>query len=90
MTAWLSPTAATIIGLVGSAIFLAAFAYANAAEKMDAIRFNTMNLVGALLLLVSLSVQFNLAAFVLEAAWAMIALWGLARALRRRAQDRAA
>ena len=36
------------------------------------------------LLLISLSVHFNLAAFLLEAAWAMIASWGLLRALRAR------
>jgi hypothetical protein len=29
-------------------------------------------------------VKFNLAAFVLEAAWAVIALYGLVRALRER------
>ena len=85
MTGWLSGTAATIIGLVGSASFLIAFAYANAVERMDPVRFNLLNLVGAILLLISLSVHFNLAAFVLEAAWAVIALWGLLRALRRRA-----
>lgn len=84
MSSYLSPTAATVIGLIGSAIVLAAFAYANSTEKMDPLRFNMMNLAGAALLMISLSVQFNLAAFVLEAAWAAIALWGIARALKRR------
>ncbi len=90
MSDWLSGTAATIVGLIGSASFLIAFVYANAAERMDPVRFNILNLVGALLLLISLSVHFNLAAFVLEAAWALIALWGLVRALRRRAAPDAA
>ena len=84
MTAYISDTAATVIGLIGSAIFLFAFAYANASEKMDALLFNALNLIGAICLLISLSVHFNLAAFVLEACWAMIAIWGLTRALRRR------
>ncbi|WP_260583612.1 CBU_0592 family membrane protein [Sphingopyxis sp. PET50] len=84
MTAYVSATAATVIGLFGSAIFLGAFVYANAARTMDPLLFNALNLVGAICLLVSLSVHFNLAAFVLEACWALIAIWGLARALRRR------
>ena len=87
MTAYLSDTAATVIGLIGSAIFLAAFTYANAAAKMDPILFNVANFVGAVLLLISLSVHFNLAAFVLEVCWAIIALWGLVRALRRRSPE---
>jgi hypothetical protein len=45
--------------------------------------FNALNLIGAVLLLISLSVNFNLAAVVLEVAWGIIALVGLIRALRK-------
>ena len=75
---------ANLIGLIGSAIFIAAFAYANAAKRLNKLWFNVANLIGALLLLWSLSVHFNLAAFVLEAAWGLIALGGLIAALRAR------
>lgn len=75
---------ANVVGLIGSALFLVAFAYANASPKMDKVWFNAANLVGAALLLASLSVHFNLAAFVLEACWAVIALLGLVKALRER------
>ena len=75
---------ANLIGLIGSAIFIAAFAYANAVERLNKLWFNAANLIGALLLLWSLSVHFNLAAFVLEAAWGLIALIGLIAALRAR------
>ena len=75
---------ANLVGLIGSAIFIAAFAYANAAERLNKLWFNAANLIGALLLLWSLSVHFNLAAFVLEAAWGLIALAGLIAALRAR------
>ena len=40
-------------------------------------------LIGAILLLISLSINFNLAAFVLEAAWGAIAAVGLVLALRK-------
>ena len=76
--------AANIVGLVGSLIFIAAFAYANAAQSFDKLWFNLANLIGAVLLLWSLSVHFNLAAFVLEVAWAVIAVIGLIGAVRQR------
>lgn len=78
----MSPLAADIIGLVGSAIFIAAFAYANMSKQLNKVAFNLANLVGAVLLLISLSVNFNLAAFVLEAAWGAIAAVGLILAIR--------
>lgn len=80
----MSPLLADIIGLIGSAIFLAAFAYANLAQQLNKVWFNLANLAGAILLLISLSVTFNLAAFVLEAAWGAIAAVGLAMAIRAR------
>lgn len=76
---------ADAIGLLGSAIFIGAYAYANMARQMDKLLFNAVNLVGAVLLLISLSVHFNLAAFVLEIAWAVIGLYGIVQGLRERA-----
>ena len=73
-----------IIGLIGSALFIAAFAYANVAQRLNKVVFNLANLVGAVLLLISLSINFNLASFVLEAVWGVIALAGLVSALLKR------
>lgn len=75
---------ADYVGLLGSALFIGAFAYANIAGELDKLWFNLVNLIGAGLLLVSLAVRFNLAAFVLEAAWGAIAAIGLVVELRRR------
>jgi hypothetical protein len=80
--------AADLIGLTGSALFVAAFAYANVAKQLNKVAFNLANLVGAILLLVSLSVNFNLAAFVLEAAWGAIAAVGLVLALRAKSRKK--
>lgn len=80
----ISSFAADIIGLCGSVLFIGAFLYANVSPIMNKILFNILNMFGAILLLVSLSVHFNLAAFVLEAAWLMIASFGLVSALRAR------
>jgi hypothetical protein len=77
------------IGLAGSVLFIVAFMYANAAKAMDKLLFNALNLAGAVLLLYSLSIHFNLASTVLEVAWAGIAFVGLVQAIRaKRRADR--
>lgn len=75
-------TLADAIGICGSILFIGAFLYANRATVLNKLLFNAANLVGAILLLISLSVHFNLAAVLLEAAWAAIALAGLISAIR--------
>jgi hypothetical protein len=84
MTDAISGTAADIIGVSGSIIFIAAFAYANVVTAMNKLWFNVANLAGAVRLLTSLSVHFNLAAFILELAWAGIAIAGIVGALHAR------
>ena len=73
---------ADVIGLIGSALFIGAFAYANLSKHLNKLAFNLANLVGSILLLISLAVNFNLAAFVLETAWGLIAAAGLVMAIR--------
>ena len=77
---------ANIVGLIGSAIMVVAYGYSNAVKHMNMIFFNLLNLVGAALLISSLLVHFNLASFLLEVVWAMIAAGGLATALVRKAR----
>ena len=82
-------TLADAAGLIGAALILLAFALVQA-RRLDPHKAAAllMNLLGAGLVMASLSRRFNLAAFLLEAAWALVALWGLARLaagrLRRR------
>lgn len=87
MTDILSPLAADIVGLIGSALIVTAYAYSNIAKRMDFVLFNLINLAGAVLLCLSLTVHFNLASMVLEFVWMSVAIFGLAKALlaRRRA-----
>ncbi len=75
---------ANVVGLAGSALFITAFAYSNIVPSMNFLLFNLLNLVGAILLIMSLTVHFNLAAMVLEVAWAIIACFGLVKAWRAR------
>jgi hypothetical protein len=69
-------------GLVGVAIILIAYAGAQL-RRLDPLKAPSlaMNLIGAGLILVSLVHAFNLAAFLVEAAWALVAALGLIRVI---------
>ncbi len=84
----MSGLAADIIGIIGSLLFIGGFAYANITKDLNKLWFNVANLAGAICLLISLSVHFNLAAFILEAAWAIIAFVGIIAALRSTKEEK--
>lgn len=72
-------------GVIGVGMVLVAYAGAQLdrlpARGLPALM---LNLVGSALILLSMTAAFNLSAFLMEAAWAGLALFGLARlALRR-------
>ena len=73
-------------GVVGVVAMLAAYAGAQLG-RLDPVKAPSLliNLAGASLVMVSLIHDFNLPAFLMEAAWALVASFGLVRlALRRR------
>ncbi|RVT40744.1 CBU_0592 family membrane protein [Sphingobium algorifonticola] len=82
MTPLLSPVAADIVGLIGSGLMVIAYAYSNMVAKMNFLIFNLLNLIGSLLLIMSLTVHFNMASMALEIVWAAIALLGLVKVMR--------
>ena len=88
MTEYLSPFAADLIGFAGSFFIVAAFAYSNLTTQMNALWFNVSNFVGAALLTVSLTVNYNLPTMVLEVVWMAIAIFGILKALRTRSKYR--
>jgi hypothetical protein len=74
-----------VVGLVGVAIILVAYALATTG-RLDPKRAPSLalNFAGSSLILLSLAQAFNLSAALVEGAWALIALAGLGRlALRR-------
>lgn len=79
--------ASDIAGLAGALLILAAYAGVQL-KRLDPHRAGAlfMNLSGAGLVMVSLLWKFNLAAFLLEAAWAVVALGGLLRLVFARAR----
>lgn len=81
MTQYLTPFVADLVGFAGSFCIVAAYAYSNLSKAMNMAVFNLVNFIGAALLTVSLTVNFNLPTMVLEFVWMAIALFGLARAV---------
>ncbi|CAL1689961.1 hypothetical protein MMB232_00081 [Brevundimonas subvibrioides] len=75
-----------LAGIFGVLLILVAYAGATSG-KLDPKQWPALclNLAGALLILWSLSVDFNLSAALMEGAWALVAIAGLVRlALQRR------
>ncbi len=72
-------------GIAGVLMILAAYAGATSG-KLDPKRplALLLNLIGAGLILLSLAYDFNLSAFIMEAAWAAVAGVGLLRLLIKR------
>lgn len=80
----MNETFANILGFIGTACIIFAYAYSTKVEHPNPFVQHGVNLAGAALLTVSLLVNMNPASFVLEFFWAAIALWGLAKAFRAR------
>lgn len=77
----MSPVGAEAVGIVGSVLMVAGYAYSNIAARVNFVLFNLLNLIGSGLLIVSLRVEFNLASMLLEIVWGIIAALGLVKAL---------
>lgn len=75
---------ASWVGFAGTACIIAAYAYLTWVERPNPFVLHGTNLAGAALLTVSLLVHTNWPSLVLEGFWAAIAIYGLAKALRRR------
>lgn len=78
---------ATLVGFVGMACIIGAYAYMTAKSEPNPYVLHGTNLAGAAFLTVSLLVHTNWPSLVLEGFWAAIALWGLGKALRARGKS---
>jgi hypothetical protein len=68
----------TILGNIGVICFLYAyFLLQKGKVAHTGLRYLGLNLAGAILVMISLLVDWNLPAFLLEAAWAIISIYGI-------------
>jgi len=73
-----------VIGVAGVAIIIAMYLMLQL-EKIDpkSFSFSFLNLIGSLLIVVSLLKNWNLASFIIEFFWIMISVYGLYKFYRR-------
>lgn len=73
------------IGIAGVACVIGAY-FLLQLERVrgDSFSYLLLNLVGAVLLIISLLVTFNLASFIIELCWLAISLFGLSKLAWRR------
>jgi hypothetical protein len=69
-----------MLGVFGVGMTLVAYALAQLGRlRVDRAPSLLMNLGGSMLILLSLSFRFNLSAVLMEAAWGLVALFGLVK-----------
>lgn len=67
-----------VIGFVGMIfIVFAYFLLQTGTYDTQSLKFQLINLIGAILLLISLCVHFNLGSFIIEVFWIFITLYGI-------------
>ncbi len=71
-----------LIGNIGVLLMVIAYLLLQL-EKISssAVSYLSLNIIGAVLVIISLMLRFNLSAFLMEAFWLLISLYGLARTL---------
>ena len=74
-----------IAGLVGVVLIVIAYLLLQLGKlRSTAVSYSLLNALGAALVMVSLYFAFNLAAFLMEAFWFLISLFGLVRTLMKK------
>lgn len=79
---------ANIVGMVGTSLIVAAYLLMQL-NKLDpkGMNFNLINLIGAILLLISLMVHFNLASVVIEVFWIIASVIGIVNIMRSKSRN---
>ncbi len=79
---------ANIIGMIGTLMVVGSY-FLMQVNKLDpkGLRFNFINLLGAIFLLLSLLVHFNLASFVIEIFWIAASIIGIYNHWRKKSQS---
>jgi multidrug transporter EmrE-like cation transporter len=77
-----------IIGTLGAALIVVTYLLIQLRRmQVSDIRYSVLNATGAALILYSLSVDFNLSAFVIEAFWLLISCLGVMKVINGNSRD---
>lgn len=76
------------IGFVGMAFVVIAYLFLQVNKyTIKSLQYQLLNLVGAILLLISLCVHFNLGSFIIEVFWIIITLYGIFHNLKNKKKE---
>ena len=71
-----------LIGNIGVLLMVIAYLLLQVQRiSSTAVSYLALNVIGAVMVIISLTFRFNLSAFLMEAFWLLISLYGLARTL---------
>jgi len=77
-------TLSEVIGLTAPVLFLYAYAMITLGRwSPDSLRYQVLNFLGAVAILISLIDHWNLPVFILELCWGAISVYGIFKVLRR-------
>ncbi len=77
-----------IVGITGVGIILIAyFLLQKGTMTLDHISYHIWNLIGAVLILISLIFSWNLASFIIEICWIAISIYGILKLIKRRKSE---
>ncbi len=77
------------IGLIGVTMMLIVFfLLQNGNISYDKMAYQLCNLIGALMVIFSLTRFWNLSSFVIEAFWVLISAWGLFKIIKKRREEK--
>lgn len=78
-------TTIDIIGLTAPVLFLFAYAMISMGKwQAESMRFQVMNFLGAVAILISLTKDWNLPVFILEICWGAISVYGIRKAWKKK------
>lgn len=77
-----------LIGFLGMVfVVVAYFLLQTERQEITSWTYQVLNLIGAILLLISLFVHFNLGSFIIEIFWIIITLYGMYKNLKVKEKD---
>lgn len=77
-------TLSEIIGLTAPVLFIYAYAMITLGRwSSESLRYQVLNFLGAIAILISLIDHWNLPVFILELCWGAISVYGIRKALRK-------
>ena len=71
-----------LVGNVGVVILMIAYLLLQLNKLSNGLLYSSLNAIGATLIVISLLVNFNLSAFLMEVFWVLISIVGIYRSLR--------